>query len=180
MAGQTENYHIYYPTDYDEIADVPENDRQQALSIEAALALIDLRNIVGDPTQLETTIKTSVVEAINELKGETDDIGDLTQLETTIKNNLVNAINELKTNTYNKTQTDTLLNGKQNTLESGTNIKTINNQSILGSGNKTTSDLGLIDTSKVKNANSTTAGDVYDVRYINTMIGNIETLLAEV
>ena len=133
MAGQTENYHIYYPTDYDEIADVPENDRQQALSIEAALALIDLRNIVGDPTQLETTIKTSVVEAINELKGETDDIGDLTQLETTIKNNLVNAINELKTNTYNKTQTDTLLNGKQNTLTAGTNI-TIENDVISATG----------------------------------------------
>ena len=33
---------------------------------------------------------------------------------------------------------------------------------------------------KVKNANSTTAGDVYDVRYINTMIGDIESLLAEV
>ena len=106
MAGQTENYHIYYPTDYDEIADVPENDKQQALSIEEALALIDLRNIVGDLTQLETTIKTSIVEAINELKGKTDDIGDLTQLETTIKNNLVNAINELKTNTYTKQEVD--------------------------------------------------------------------------
>ena len=39
---------------------------------------------------------------------------------------------------------------------------------------------GKLDTSKVKNANSTTAGDVYDVRYINTMLGNIESLLAEV
>jgi hypothetical protein len=39
---------------------------------------------------------------------------------------------------------------------------------------------GKLDTSKVKNANSTTAGDVYDVRYINTMIGNIESLLSEV
>lgn len=37
-----------------------------------------------------------------------------------------------------------------------------------------------LDASKVKNANSTTAGDVYDVRYINTMIGDIESLLAEV
>lgn len=36
---------------------------------------------------------------------------------------------------------------------------------------------GKLDTSKVKNANSTTAGDVYDVRYINSMIGDIETLL---
>lgn len=36
---------------------------------------------------------------------------------------------------------------------------------------------GKLNTSKVKNANSTTAGDVYDVRYINTMIGDVETVL---
>ena len=36
---------------------------------------------------------------------------------------------------------------------------------------------GKLDSSKVKNANSTTAGDVYDVRYINTMLGDIESLL---
>ena len=34
-----------------------------------------------------------------------------------------------------------------------------------------------VTTSKVKNEMSTTAGDVYDVRYINTMIGDIESLL---
>ena len=37
---------------------------------------------------------------------------------------------------------------------------------------------GKLDTSKVKNANSTTAGDVYDVRYINSLIGDINTILA--
>ena len=37
-----------------------------------------------------------------------------------------------------------------------------------------------LDTSKVKTTNSTTSGDVYDVTYINSMIGNIETLLSEV
>lgn len=36
---------------------------------------------------------------------------------------------------YTKSETDTLLNAKQDTLVSGTNIKTINNESILGSGN---------------------------------------------
>lgn len=36
---------------------------------------------------------------------------------------------------------------------------------------------GKLDTSKVKSANSTTIGDVYDVTYINTMLGNIESLL---
>lgn len=36
---------------------------------------------------------------------------------------------------------------------------------------------GKLDTSKVKNTYSTTAGDVYDVTYINSTIGNIESLL---
>ena len=40
-------------------------------------------------------------------------------------------------NYYTKTQVDTKLNGKQNTLVSGTNIKTINGNSLLGSGNIT-------------------------------------------
>lgn len=39
---------------------------------------------------------------------------------------------------------------------------------------------GKLDTNKVKNAKSTTAGDVYDVRYINTMLGDIESLLSGV
>lgn len=39
---------------------------------------------------------------------------------------------------------------------------------------------GKLDTSKVKSTTSTTAGDVYDVTYINTMLGNIESLLSEV
>lgn len=38
-------------------------------------------------------------------------------------------------NYYNKTETDTLLAAKQDNLVSGTNIKTINNQSVLGNGN---------------------------------------------
>lgn len=37
-------------------------------------------------------------------------------------------------NYYTKTDTDTLLSGKQDTLVSGTNIKTINSTSLLGSG----------------------------------------------
>jgi len=42
----------------------------------------------------------------------------------------------------------------------------------------TTSDIATkLDTSKVKSASSTTAGDVYDVTYINTMLGDVESLL---
>jgi len=36
---------------------------------------------------------------------------------------------------------------------------------------------GKLDTSKVKTTTSTTSGDVYDVSYINTMLGDIESLL---
>ena len=53
-------------------------------------------------------------------------------------NELNDAISgKVDTSTYNTytAATDTALNGKQATLVSGTNIKTINNESILGSGN---------------------------------------------
>ena len=36
---------------------------------------------------------------------------------------------------------------------------------------------GKLDTNKVKSSYSTTTGDVYDVSYINSTIGDIETLL---
>lgn len=36
---------------------------------------------------------------------------------------------------------------------------------------------GLVSNTIIKNANSTTAGDVYDVRYINSLIGDIGTIL---
>lgn len=36
---------------------------------------------------------------------------------------------------------------------------------------------GKLDTSKVKSSASTTSGDVYDVTYINTMLGDVESLL---
>lgn len=45
-------------------------------------------------------------------------------------------------NYYDKTEVDAIASGKQSTLVSGTNIKTINNESILGSGNLTV-DTGL-------------------------------------
>ena len=42
-----------------------------------------------------------------------------------------------KTQTYNKSETNSLVGTKQDTLVSGTNIKTINGQSVLGSGDIT-------------------------------------------
>ena len=47
-------------------------------------------------------------------------------------------------NYYTTAQTNSLLSGKQNTLVSGTNIKTINNESILGSGNISVEGKGVV------------------------------------
>lgn len=57
-------------------------------------------------------------------------------------------------NYYTKQQTDTLLDGKQPTLVSGTNIKTINNESLLGEGN-----IDLVETSAVTTSVSSTSTD---------------------
>ena len=57
-------------------------------------------------------------------------------------------------NYYTKGETDTLLGDKQPTLVSGTNIKTINNESILGEGN-----IDLVETSAVTTSMSSTSTD---------------------
>ena len=48
---------------------------------------------------------------------------------------LTDMVNWLKSWFYTETEVDTLMASKQDTLVSGSNIKTINNNSILGSGN---------------------------------------------
>lgn len=54
-----------------------------------------------------------------------------------IKDYVDNGLNDKadKATTYTKTETDALLDDKQDTLVSGTNIKTINSESLVGSGN---------------------------------------------
>ena len=59
-----------------------------------------------------------------------DEVNDL------ISNFITNTVNDL-VNYYTKTEIDNKLAGKQDTLVSGENIKTVNGQSILGSGDIT-------------------------------------------
>ena len=69
----------------------------------------DTKADLGDITALDTTVKTSAVNAINEVNGKAEDnadnIGTLANLTTTAKTDLVSAINELDshadTNTAN-------------------------------------------------------------------------------
>lgn len=80
-----------------------------------------------DPTALYIITDAEAVDLANYYtKSETS---GATQISTAL-----NAKADTAT-TYTKTEVDTALGGKQATLVSGTNIKTINNQSILGSGN---------------------------------------------
>ena len=59
----------------------------------------ELKTAIGDLTDLNTTDKDNLVEAINEvLQTLTNTTGDLTDLNTTDKDNLVDAINELVAN----------------------------------------------------------------------------------
>ena len=63
----------------------------------------------------------------------------------------------------------------QEELVSGTNIKTINNQSILGEGNIDIASSGGTLVPKTVETNSDT--DVYSCNYINNLVGNIEASL---
>lgn len=84
------------------------------MDVGARQLIADLQTAINAITSGDTTtaIKT-FQEVINFLDGVTDD------------QTLVGKLNELRT----------LINGKQATLVSGTNIKTVNNESILGEGN---------------------------------------------
>ena len=61
--------------------------------------------------------------------------GDLTNYYTKTETNTLLGDKANTATTYTKTEVDTALGDKQDTLVSGTNIKTINNTSLLGSGN---------------------------------------------
>ena len=61
--------------------------------------------------------------------------GDLTNYYTKSETNTLLGGKANTATTYTKTEVDTALGGKQATLVSGTNIKSINNESLLGSGN---------------------------------------------
>lgn len=70
---------------------------------------------------------------------------------------------------YNKSEIDTKVNNKQDTLVSGTNIKTINGTSILGSGDINISGNGSADLS-----------NYYTKDEINSILGNINSVLESI
>ena len=75
------------------------------------------------------------------------------------------------------TDLTTLLAAKQDTLQSGTNIKTINNQSILGAGNLDVE----VPANKVTSISAQSTDTEYpSAKCVYDIVGNIETLLAAI
>lgn len=75
--------------------------------------------------------------------------------------------------------TTSQLSGKQDTLVSGTNIKTINGESILGSGNIEISSGGPVDTEMSDTSENAVQNKVIK-KYIDDLVGNILTQLQEI
>lgn len=77
---------------------------------------------------------------------------------------------------YDESEVDNLLNSKQNTLVSGTNIKTINNNSLLGSGNISISGGSTVDTSLDTSSTNPVQNQAIatEINSLNTSITNLE------
>lgn len=81
-----------------------------------------LNNTKFTQAQIDAINSGITAALVSQITTNQNNIGDLNSLTTTAKTSLVAAVNELQS-------------GKQTTLVSGTNIKTVNNNSLLGSGN---------------------------------------------
>ena len=128
--------------------------------------------VLATPTTTEIT-DTTLISQLNALasarsyKGQTNisvdgDLPVILDLEAYI-NNIPTKTSDLTNDSgYITTETDPVFSSSVASNITSTNISTWNNK---------------LDTSKVKSSSSTTSGDVYDVTYINTMLGDIETIL---
>lgn len=99
---------------------------------------------------------------------------------------LVNIMNDNVLNTTSKDlvgaikEVNTLAKNKQDKLTSGTNIKTINNQSLLGSGNiKISAPSITVDTSMSNTSMNPVQNKVIKA-YIDGLVGNVEAQLAAI
>lgn len=87
-----------------------------------------------------TEIEAAIAEKVDKVAGKGLSTNDYTTAE---KSKLADLEN------YDDTEVRNLINGRQATLISGTNIKTVNNQSLLGAGNITIEGGGNVDDVKV-------------------------------
>jgi len=102
----------------------------------------ELETAIGTKANASDVYTKTATDTLLNAKANASDVYTKTETDTLLSGKVGTYIFEQsinlkadKSTTYTKTEIDTALSGKQATLESGTNIKTINNQSILGSGN---------------------------------------------
>lgn len=88
------------------------------------------------------------------------------------------SITHISNNYYNKSYIDTGLSSKQDTLVSGTNIKTINNESLLGSGNISIQGGGTSTDVKI-NGTSITSGDTANIAVEGTYNASTNKLMTK-
>lgn len=81
---------------------------------------------IGNLSNLETTAKTDLVNAVNEVNGKTDGIGNLSNLTTEAQNNLVSAINEV----------DAKADENSSNIGNLANLETTNKSSVVGAINE--------------------------------------------
>lgn len=98
-----------------------------------------------------------------------DSGSDYTVLNTSAKE-ILSAINEI----------NTLANNKQDTLTSGTNIKTINNQSLLGSGNIEISAPSITVDTTISDTSMNPVQNKVIKAYIDGLVGNVAAQLAQI
>ena len=117
------------------------------------------------------------VQGIQGVKGDKGDTGEVTtaQLNAAIAG-IINDGTVSATDTWSSEKIDA---DKQDTLVSGTNIKTINGETILGAGDITIQAGGTVDTEMSDTSENAVQNKVIK-KYIDDLVGNILTQLQEI
>ena len=191
LAGKADKTTTYTKTEVDTALAAKANTATTYTKIDVDTALALKQNTLVSGTNIKTINNESILGSGNiDIQGGGSNVISLTQaeydaLETKDPDALYiisDAAEVDMSNYYTKAQTNTIVGGKQDTLVSGTNIKTINNESILGEGNidiqggsnytagegiDITNDIisvtGKVDTSYVKDVEKTVARAMNDL-----------------
>lgn len=132
---------------------------------------------IGTLSGLETTAKTDLVSAINELKGKTDGIGNLSNLTTEATSNLVSAINEVDAHADTNNQNIGTLTNLETTVKSSL-VGAINEVNTKTNTNASNID-DLLSQFNLKNISTYTKANAINMQNISTSAGNFDITIAQ-
>ena len=130
---------------------------------------IPAAQVQSDWSQSDSTALDYIKNKPTLFSGDYNDLSNKPTIPTALADLTSDATHRVVTDTEKSTW-----NGKQNSLVSGTNIKTINNQSILGSGNITIG--GEVDTAMSDSSTNAVQNRVIKA-YVDGLVGDINTVL---